>query len=208
MRSWHRRSDLELLQDQLIGLRVWQRALAWQERPEAVDEVAHRGLLDRKRQEDALARTQLALLARVDDPSWAAEPSARPASARAVVVHRQSCLRERISACLADAGVDVITATDGTDALAALILEQPDLVLLEDRLPGLGCRKMLYRARELAPRTVLAVHVAHDIQIAACLEAGAQAVFTGRVPPSVIATELVACLHGRRPVGHGLRPMR
>jgi hypothetical protein len=69
MRSWHRRSDLELLQDQLIGLRVWQPALAWQERPEAVDEVAHRGLLDRKRQEDALARTQLALLARVDDPS-------------------------------------------------------------------------------------------------------------------------------------------
>lgn len=191
--DWRQRSEAELLQDQLSALSSWQQSQAWRE--PTVAGLSHEQRLDRQRRLDALIRTQQAIVARADDPTWVAEPALRASAARAVVVHRDDWFRKKVTNRLTDAGVDVIaTRTNGADALAVVILDQPDLVLLEDRLPSLNGPTLLQWARQVAPRTVFGVQVADAMQIAACLDAGAQAVFTRRVHPDAIAAELMTRL--------------
>jgi two-component system nitrate/nitrite response regulator NarL len=92
-------------------------------------------------------------------------------------------------------------AGDGEAALAAVLELQPDVALLDVRMPGLSgldvCRRL--HADGSAPRTrVVLITGVPDRAIAAqAAEAGAVALLDKETPPSAICAELVAAGTGR-----------
>ena len=119
-------------------------------------------------------------------------------SLRALLVHRNAWLCGKVTDRLQERGVDVIGQfEDGADATGALIVEQPELVLVEDRLPTLSGLEVLHRAARFAPRTIVGAQMLDTEELDAYLAAGAAAVFTRRIPPVEIADQLIECLAGR-----------
>lgn len=190
------RPGLDLLQSQLAAIESWHRARR------VADEAARSGgssremRLDLSRRMQARRREQAALVARADAhlrESGAALES-RPCT-RAVIAHRSAWLRDAVTARLAERGVPVVGAfEDGADVAGAVVVEQPDLVLVEDRLPSLTGVEVVRRVRTFSPRTVVGAHVLDSTGVRRLVEAGAQAVFTRRIAPVEIADELLTCL--------------
>ncbi len=79
---------------------------------------------------------------------------------------------------------------DGAAAVAALLVHQPDLLLVSDRLSGTFELELVRRARSLAPTTVVAVQLAHDDLADAAVQAGADAVYSSRSAAAQIADAL------------------
>ena len=75
-----------------------------------------------------------------------------------------------------------------------MLAEQPELLLLEDKLPMLGALEVLAEVRRWAPQTLVTVQVANDWEIGPFLEAGACTAFTRRIPPAEIADALCSML--------------
>lgn len=80
-------------------------------------------------------------------------------------------------------------AGDGVTALALIGRLQPDLAVLDIRMPGLNAVEITRRLREAAPQTRVLILTAYDDDdfVAAAIEAGAQ----GYLLKTVRATELV-----------------
>ena len=157
--------------------------------------------LDLTRRMEARRREQHALLARADEQLRRSGQAlgSRP-GLRAVLAHRNGWLRTKVAARLEEHGVTVVGVfDDGADAAGTLVAEQPDLLLVEDRLPTLSGIQVVRRAREFAPQTVVGVQVLDSGEIPVLVSAGAQAVFTRRIPPVDIADQLVGCLSGDGP---------
>jgi DNA-binding NarL/FixJ family response regulator len=96
---------------------------------------------------------------------------------------------------LAELGVEVLAeADDGADGLGISIAEQPDLVLVEDRLPSLPALELVAAVREYAGHALVGAQVEHEADVAPLVEAGVNAVFSRRIPPAVMAEELHALL--------------
>ena len=192
------RSELELTADQLRGIDAYTRAARAAEAASAAAasaELSREMRLDLSRRLEARRREQKALLARAArhlEDSARALWTSRP---RAVVVHRNAWLRTALSDRLASSGVEVLAALDnGADGAGVVVAEQPEVLLVEDRLPSLSGLEVLERAREFSPRTLVAAHLAGTAELDAFLQRGARAVFTRRLPPAVMADELVGCL--------------
>jgi CheY-like chemotaxis protein len=155
--------------------------------------------MDAQRRLEALRRTQEALEARAarhTDPGDGVRPDDHP---RAVLVHRNAWLRDKLTLQLAELGVQVLAeAEDGAEGLGIAIAEQPDVVLLEDRLPSLPAVELVAGLREYVPGALVAAHVEHQEDVPELVEAGAAAVFSRRVPPAVMADELAALLENPR----------
>jgi CheY-like chemotaxis protein len=194
---WRPRSDADLLAAQLRAIDEWHRRAV---RPgQEIPGQSREARLDEARRRDVAEREREALHA------WAAaalldeHPLGRGAVPRAVVAHRNEWLRGKICAGLRDAGVEIAACTgDGAEASAAVVMEQPDLVFVEDLLPSLSGIELIRRTRVFAPDAVIGAHALGQNGMPPLLDAGARAAFSRRIPPADIAEELVACLHGRQ----------
>lgn len=113
-----------------------------------------------------------------------------------MVAHRNEWMRGRLAAELDARGVGVVaTVGDGAHALGTVVVEQPDLLLVEDLLPTLSGAEVLGRARRLAPSMLAAAQTADQPRVPTLVRAGARVVFTRQVPPATVVEELLRCLH-------------
>jgi CheY-like chemotaxis protein len=191
VRGWD--DPVELVRGQLAGLDAWQREAAAR-RPGERARLTREQRLDLSRRSAAERHEQQALQRRAGEQMTRCDQLLHvPLRTRAVLAHRSPWVRDKLEACLQARGVDVLASQDdGADAVAAVVLEQPDLVLLEDRLPTLTGLQVVHRVRRCAPRTAVGVQLLDAGAAAAMLEGGADAVFMR----SVAADEMVDALLG------------
>lgn len=174
---------------------------AWTRQAELLAELAEaestsrETRMDAQRRLEALRRTQQALISRTETRSGP-PPDGHP---RAVLVHRNAWLRDKLTLHLAELGVGVLAeAEDGAEGLGLAIAEQPDIVLLEDRLPSLQAIELVAGVREYVPGALVAAHVEHQEDVPGLVEAGAGAVFSRRIPPADMAEALAELLENPR----------
>lgn len=183
------RDDEALAAAREAALARWQLMLA-----EAVDDQ------DRSREErldlDRRREARLAVQKAVEARAAAVAEQALRSRPVAVLVHRNDWLREKLAAALEGLGLAVVASVgDGAEGMAAVIVEQPDVVLAEDLLPSISGADLLAHVRAFAPSAVVAVHAVDEVVAARFVESGAQAAWSRRVPPAEIArglAELVA----------------
>jgi len=188
------RSDFELALDQVRGIDAWTQA---HRVPAAVTGgLSREDRLDLSRRSDVVARQRQALLGWTERQLRAdCTPARSVAVTRAVIAHRHAWFSSKLTGALHAGGVTVVADLDnGADALGIVIAEQPDLLLVEDKLPMVSGPELFRAVARWAPRTIVAVQVAEDRQVGRCLDAGAACVFTRRMPPADIATQLVEAL--------------
>jgi CheY-like chemotaxis protein len=192
------RTVLELLKDQLEGVAAWQTAARTRELADRARKENREMRLDARRRLESLRRANNALIAQSEATITEALHVLDLTPPRAVVVHRQDWMREKLAVGLSERGFSVIAeADDGADALGICIAEQPDLVLLEDRLPSMTAVEVLCSMRKFARNTVSAAQVESDQSVTEMLDAGAAAVFNRRVPSSVVCEQLAEYLWQR-----------
>lgn len=193
--TWRPRTAAEVLADQLDGISAWHVA---RHAVEIADDAAAAGArsremrLDLDRRMDVIRRQHEALLRRTEEQLEASTRLLRAtAPVRALVVHRNDWFKDKLIAALTDGGVEVIGRLEnGADAVGVAVAEQPDLLVVEDKLPMIGGEQVVRQVRRFSPRTIGVVQVSYDDGVAAALEAGARTAFTRRVPPAEIAREL------------------
>jgi DNA-binding NtrC family response regulator len=78
-----------------------------------------------------------------------------------LVADDEAAIRESLSEVLREEGFDVIEATDGLEAIAALQGRDFDLVIADLRMPGADGLEVLRRTRELAPQTLVILVTAY-----------------------------------------------
>jgi CheY-like chemotaxis protein len=192
------RSGSELLHDQLQGLTAWQRALAQRMLAAGVLQDTREQRLDARRRIDALKRAHSALLEQADRLVEDTHALLDGGPARGIVVHRDPWMRRRLSESFNQVGLRVVAeADDGAEGLGLAILEQPEVLLLESRLPSMTGLEVVSSARELAPKTLIAVQVDHDGDMTALLDAGADAVYNRRLPAAVLCEQVLERLRDR-----------
>ena len=196
-------SHVALMRSQIDAIDAWHRARRVAEAAAQSAMSTRESRLDLNRRLEARRREQEALLARAADQLRSSgvvlAGRVRP---RAVLAHRNAWLCDAVASRLDAEGVDVVGVfDDGADCAGTLVVEQPDLLLVEDRLPTLTGVEVVLRAREFAPRTVVGAQALDAGSVAALFDAGAQAVFTRRVPPADMVGQLLACLDGLEPRG-------
>ena len=189
--TWTPRSHAALLRDQLAGIDAWnrcRRAAA----DAAPDPSSPEMRLEQARRHDVLQRQHHALIDFTHQQMQEAGlPLLTPTAARLVLVHRNAWFKEKVSAALRAEGVQVVARLEnGADAVGVVIAEQPDLLLVEDRLPMVSGPDVIREARRYAPGTVVAAQVANDWEVAGLLDAGAHAAFSRRIPPADVAQEM------------------
>jgi CheY-like chemotaxis protein len=194
--GWRPRSDADLLAAQLRAVDAWHELINTQ--LPAVPGQSRESRLDEARRRDVADREREAMHAWATSALSSDFPFGCGAVPRAVVAHRNEWLRAKVCAALGQHGVTVVASTDdGAQAGAAIVLEQPDVVFLEDLLPTLSGLELVRRTRALAPDALIGVHALSQSGMPSLLDAGARAAFSRRIPPAEIVSELVGCLHGR-----------
>ncbi len=197
--AWRTRTQQQVLWDQLRGVEAWRRSRD----PQLLgaDPSGGRGLsreqrLDAARRQAALQRERRALFAALDRQLRdSAEFLSRPSRPRVVLAHRSDWLLERVAEGFVGHGFDVLALlSDGADAIGTAVAEQPDVLVVEDRLPSATGLEVLHAVRQLAPRTVLAVHLLGAGDVGPYLQAGARSVVTRRVAPDALADQVVGSL--------------
>lgn len=192
--AWQSRTDLELLLDQLDAIESWHTAQRMQQEttPQPRD-LSRQARLELARRRDARQRVRQALLER--SPTQMAQSTrlldrGRP---RTVLVHRREWLRQKVEDELARHGIDVVAHLDnGADGIGVLVVEQPDLLLVEDALPMVRGAAVIRAARQFAGRTRVAAQVDSDVDLPGVLQAGAHVAHTRRAAPSAIGRSLAA----------------
>ena len=162
-RPTHRRPPLEIFTDQLAGIDAW----------------------------NAVRRVNQAMIERTEQQIRDTARLLRRSHPRAVIVHRNDWFKDKLTAGLTAGGVDVVERLEnGADAIGVVVAEQPDLVLVEDKLPMIMGDEVIRQVLRFAPNTIAAAQVGNDWEIEALLEAGARTAFARRVPPADVAADL------------------
>lgn len=200
-----RPTQAELTELQLQALDAWNRARRAAESAAETTALTREMRLDLSRRMEARRREHQAVLARAAEQLRTSGSLLGRVDPRVVIAHRNPWLREKVAARLTAAGVVVVGIyEDGADAVGATVVEQPELLLVEDRLPTLSGIEVIHRVRSFSPRTIIGAQVLEGDSVQVLVDAGAQAVFTRRVPPADIADRMVDCLNGvREPVTVG-----
>lgn len=191
-RGWSPHDEVALVVAQLRAIDRWNRSRRVAQEASEVAARSREARLDHARRMEVLRRQHDAVLARTaqqltDSPRVLHTSAAR----RAVLVHRDGWFRGKVAAALAARGVAVVTQLDnGADAVGCVLAEQPDLLLVEDRLPMLSGEQVLAEVRAYAPTTLCAAQAEHEGRRAALLSAGATTVWSRRVPPLDVAIGL------------------
>jgi CheY-like chemotaxis protein len=180
------RTPLELLLAQLAGIDGAVRRASQTPFATLVPPFTREQQLDRSRWDDAVARELTALRTyaqrELETPVAGCEP-------RAVVAHRSDWVRDRIAEALGRHEIRVVARLDnGADAVGVTVAEQPDLLIVEDRLPSFSGLQVMHRVRELSAALVV-VQVLGTEQIGEFLDAGADAVSIFGTPPTDVARQ-------------------
>jgi DNA-binding NarL/FixJ family response regulator len=118
--------------------------------------------------------------------------TARRDDVRAVVAHRQAWFTGKVTAALEAKGFSVVDAGgNGADAVGIAVADQPEVVLLEDKLAMLPGEDVVRQIRTLCPNTLIAVQVEHGGLLGGFLDAGASSGFTRQVPPAEVVAPLL-----------------
>lgn len=199
--------SLDLLKAQIRAIDAWNGAHHAGEAAAARTTSMSREMrLDLSRRMDARRREHAAIVARVDAQlRMSGDVLHRNVVRRAVVAHRNEWMTQKITALLTDRQVQVIgTFVDGAEAAGTAIAEQPDLVIVEDRLSTLTGTDVVREVREYSPQSVVAAQVLDSTGVARLVDAGAHAVFTRRIRPADVVDQVLHCLQcdadSRRPL--------
>lgn len=205
--GWRPRSALQLVADQLAGVEAFHRSRRSAEQAARVADLAvvsREARLDLRRLTTALRREQEALLARaaeqMRDTGRLLGSRGRP---RAVLAHRNEWLLGKVADSLHSHGVAVVgVVDDGADAVGVMVMEQPDLVFVEDRLPTMTGLEVLGQAADLVPHARVMAQLLDLRDSRHYLAAGACSVLGRTTRPQDIAEQLALALQ-RQPVGAG-----
>jgi CheY-like chemotaxis protein len=194
--AWQPRSQVQLAEHQVRGIQAWNEIRRRREAAASVVGTSREARQDLAKDLEVLRRTHEALVARTESQWREDAPSLRTeAPRRAVVVHRQPWFRAKMSAGLADLGVQVVAELDnGADAVGVCVAEQPDLLFVEDSLPMVPGAEVIREVVALAPATLAAVQVGYEERIPELAAAGAAAVFRRQVPPLEVVRDLAQLL--------------
>jgi len=92
-------------------------------------------------------------------------------------------------------------ASDGEEALAGIVACQPDVALLDVRMPGMNgievCRRLQAEGTAPHARIVLITGTPDPVLSTQAAEAGAVALLGKETPPNTIAAQLLAAAEGR-----------
>ena len=197
------RAELDLAAQQLRAIDSFNRAKRMAEDAAAAAGRSREMRMDVDRRLEVIRREHQAIVERVDvQLRLSGDVLQRSAGRRVVVAHRNEWFVGKVSDDLLAHGIRVIARVEnGADAIGAAVAEQPDLLVVEDKLAMVTGEQVLHELRRYCPDTLLTAQVEAGDRVGALLDAGARAVFTRRIPPKDVADQLVACLTGsRRPV--------
>src|SRR5262249_27259994 len=133
------------------------------------------------------------------DKWWMAE--------RVLIVDDHPLTRDALAALLTQQGFDVVgEAEDGTAAVALAERLQPDIVLLDLAMPGMGGLTALPHIREHAPASEVVVLTASDAEenLLAAIRAGASGYLLKTEPPEQIAVFLRGVARGDAALSGGV----
>ena len=120
--------------------------------------------------------------------------------ARCLVADDHPALASAVSDFLTEQGFEVIgPASDGTQALAAVERERPELALVDYRMPRSGGQDLIRRIKEVSPETGVAVYTAeaNDQVVTEVLAAGADAIVLKEAPLLDLVRALTSVLGGQ-----------
>jgi CheY-like chemotaxis protein len=191
-----RPTEAEIARLQLQALEAWHRARRIAEQAAAVAHQSREARMDLDRRLEVLRAQHEVIIRRTEDQLRESVRLMRALpSPRAVVAHRNEWFRAKVCADLQARGVDVLAQVEnGAEAVGILVAEQPELMLVEDRLEMISGEEVVREARRYAPATLIAAQVAYEDRIGPMLEAGANTAYTRRVPPLDVAADLYRLL--------------
>ena len=190
-----------MLREQLDAIDAWHaKRRAAEMRGVAADavDVSREMRLDAARRLDVVRRQQNALIERTEQQlRESAHVLRSQVQPRAVIVHRNEWFKSKVAEGLRDGGVAIVADLEnGADAIGVSVAEQPDLLLIEDKLPMMSGEDVLREVLRFSPRTLTAVQAASEWELGPLLDAGAHAAFSRRVPPADVARDLCLLLTG------------
>jgi CheY-like chemotaxis protein len=190
-----RRSEVDVLLDQLRGISAWTRAHSVRS-ADAAGASSRESRLDLSRRNDVVTRQRQALMDWTGRQLLGSGQLLRSVAApRAVISHRQEWFSGKVVSGLQAGGVAVVAnLPNGADALGVVVAEQPDFLLVEDKLPMVSGLELVKEAGRYARSTLVVVQVANDWEIGPFLDAGATTVYTRRTSPADIVADLLAAL--------------
>lgn len=185
-----RRTQLDLADQQLRAIDAFNRSRRMTVNAAAVG-GSREARMDLARSLEVLRREHEALVARVDAQLRCAGALRSTSGRRVVLAHRNEWFLSKVTTALRQEGVEIVACLDnGADAVGTALAEQPDLVLVEDKIAMVPGEEVVRQLRRHCPDTAVAAYVDHGDRVAALLDAGAQAVFTRQVPPAEVAETL------------------
>lgn len=175
---------------------------AWHQARRATEAAAERrtasreARMDLARRRDVLREQHRAIVARTEEQlARGVRLLPRQVPLRAVLVHRNAWFVGKLTAELAQRGIEVVGAPEnGAEGTGVVVVEQPDLLLVEDTLPMVSGVEVARETRRFAPDAVAVAQVAYEERVPHLLEAGAQAAYTRRMPPGDVAQDLLGLL--------------
>lgn len=191
------RTEVDVLLDQLRGIVAWTSSHP----PAALAPVAgesREARLSQARYRDVVERQRQGL---IDWTTHQLRTSAHllrsTAAARVVVVHRSQWFKGKVTTALEAHGISVVADLEnGAEAIGVVTAEQPDVLLVEGKLPMASGLDVTRAARRFAPSTVVLAQVESEADIVPILDAGARTAYTRRVPPADVAADLVRLFAG------------
>lgn len=111
---------------------------------------------------------------------------------RVVLAHRSDWFVDRVGAALSGRGLQVVARLDnGADAIGLTLCEQPDVGLVEDALAMVPGVEVVRERRGLCPATRIVAQCGYGDRVGPLLDAGAEAVYTRKMPPMDVAAAMV-----------------
>jgi DNA-binding NarL/FixJ family response regulator len=129
--------------------------------------------------------------------------SAGPTTKRVFIADDHDGYRSGIARLVAEhPALEVVgQASDGADALAGIVSCQPDVALLDVRMPSMSgievCRRLHADGSAPGARIVLITGTPDPVLSTQAAEAGAVALLGKETPPGAIAAQLLAAAEGR-----------
>jgi CheY-like chemotaxis protein len=193
-----RRTDLDLAAAQLAGIERSNRSRRMREAAARAVTGSREARMDAARELVVIRREHDALVARAQEQLEASGTRCFGTATRTVVIaHRTEWFVGKVADALRFRGYAVLAHTpNGADAVGFVTAEQPDLVLVEDRLEMIPGAEAVRLIRDLCAGTVIAAQAASQDRVGPLLDAGASTVFARQVPPADVAEALLRLLEG------------
>jgi DNA-binding response OmpR family regulator len=138
------------------------RAAEKSNRPEEVEHIQRRYLLDLSKIETAMRRTEMQMHALEEEVPWHAAQGRKPRRYEPIlVVDDEKNIRLTLSQSLDPLGLEIQTAVNGEEALHKLQEEDFSVILLDLKMPGMDGLEVLRRIRERWPKTLVIIITAH-----------------------------------------------